>query len=62
MIESYTVWEIMKLDNVSRWTVYRSKKYVKIIVKNYSSKRTKRWYSIRYIRAEDLKKCYSIRA
>ena len=51
---SYTAEEISRIDNVSRQTVYKSKKYIKIRFMNYRSKQNKKWYSIRYIRKSDI--------
>lgn len=53
-INSYTAEEISRMDNVTRQTVYRNKKYIRIRFVNYRSKQNKKWYSIRYIKKSDI--------
>ena len=41
-INSYTAEELSKIDGVSRWTVYRSKKYIRVRFTHYRTKLSKK--------------------
>lgn len=53
-IQAYTANDISRIDNVSRYTVYKSKKYIKVRFETYRAKKNKKWYAVRYIRKSDL--------
>lgn len=56
IVESYNITELSQMENTPYSRIHKDKDYyipVKIITAQ--SRATKRWYTIRYIRAEDVK-------